>query len=90
MSEVELNLREIMSSTTSFLAKHSENFHFNIKHNLLRERYEVQVLMGRREFEEVYCFDYRKLGNNTYCKFLYQRFGSEIIKNLELNKLMWR
>ena len=87
MNLYETNLREILAHTQHQLRKLNDQFHFKVEYNAMRRRYEVQVLMGRREFEEIYCFTEYQLDSSWQCKRRHDDWINQIKKNLKLNKI---
>ena len=83
----EQNIREILDHTQHQLRKLNNQFRFKVVYNAPRKRYEVQVLMGRQEFEEVYCFGINQLNVFGYGKYFHDDWYNQIKKNLELNKI---
>ena len=83
----EANLREILAKTQYELRKDDESFRFKVEYNVLRCRYEVQVLMGRQEFEEIYIFKDQCLAVPGYGKYFYDDWINQIKTNLKLNRI---
>ncbi len=83
----EVNLREILAKTQYELRKDDETFRFKVNYNVLKRRYEVQVLMGRQEFEEIYIFKDQCLEVYGYGKYFYDDWINQIKKNLKLNEI---
>lgn len=83
----EKNMREILSRTQYQLRKFAEQFRFKVRANEGRHWYEVQVLMGRQAFEEIYLFKFVNLEIFSYGKYFHDDWINQIKKNLELNKI---
>jgi hypothetical protein len=90
MTASEKAMREILAQTQYLLRKDNDQFRLKTILNEQLPRYEVQVLMGRKEFEEVYVFEHADLLNDNYCQMYYDQWYGAIKKNLKLNERMWR
>ena len=83
-------MREILAQTHYLLRKDDATFRLNTYFNKAKNRYEVQLLMGRKEFEEIYLFTNFDLMNKNYCQFFYDNWYKQIKTNLKLNERLWR
>lgn len=90
MKNTEKALREIIAHAQDGLKKYNEAYTLRVKRNEGRCRFEVQALMGRQEFEEIYCIDDRRLSDDFWVQTYYDNFAKQIATNLKLNKYMWR
>ena len=90
MTNMEKAMREIVAKTQFELKKYDEKYILKVKHNKRRCRFEVQVLMGRHEFEEIYCLADYKMNDDFWVQTYYDHLPRQIATNLKLNKYLWR
>ena len=90
MKQHEVAIREILAQAQYLLRKDDEQFRLNPVYNAPRCRYEVHVLMGRKEFEEVYVFRNDLLDQAWYCRAFHDKWYDQIKLNLKLNEGMYK
>jgi hypothetical protein len=90
LNKYESAMREILAQTQYLLRKDDDQFRLKPIYNKAWCRYEVHVLMGRKEFDEYYIFTKHHLGQDWYCQAYYDKFYRMIKTNLKLNEAMYK
>jgi len=90
MERHEVAIREIIAQTQYLLRKDDDQFRLKSIYNAPMRCYEVHILMGRKEFEEVYVFRNYLLDQDWYCRAFHEKWYGQIKLNLKLNEDMYK